>query len=359
MKIILGIGHPKQVHIWKYIIRHLVDNGHQIKILASDKDITLSLLDTFGFHYEVYNKHKKNMIMKAYGMFANILKALIVAKEFKPDIFIAGTPYLAYSSKVFGKPHISTIDTEHANLNYRLTYPFTDVICTPSCFKKKINPKKHVSFNGYYELTYLHPLYFKPDPSVLEDMGLTENDKFIIMRLVSWNASHDLKSKGFSDDFLEQSVKSLEKYGRVYISSERKLSENLEKYRITFPPEKFHSALYYSALYIGDGGTVGVESAILGTPSIHLVSVKLSSGKIISATEIHGNFDELVNKYGILYSYTSQNQAMDKALEILQNKDAKKELNEKRNRLLKDKTDVNAFLIDLILKHSMVSPKSR
>ena len=59
MKIMIGIGHPKQVHIWKNIIRHLMDNGHQIKILASDKDITLSLLDTFGFHYEIHSKHKK------------------------------------------------------------------------------------------------------------------------------------------------------------------------------------------------------------------------------------------------------------------------------------------------------------
>lgn len=351
MRIIFGVGHPKHVHVRKNIVKKLIENGHEVKILAIDKDITLHLLDVYGLDYEVYGKHQKNITNKAYGMFGRIYRAFAIAKRFKPDILIGGNPYLAHVSKMLRKPHIMTTDTEHAHISYRLTSPFTDVICTPACYKGRVNPKKHVTFNGYFELAYLHPNYFTPDPSVLDDMGLRENDKFIIMRLVSWNASHDARTKGFSNEFLERSIDALKEYGDIFITSERKLGKNLERYRITFPPEKLHSALYYASLYVGDGGSVAVESAILGTPSIHVVSVKLASGKVVGASQIHGNFEELVDRYNMVYSYTDQQHAMDKALEILQCDDAKKELRKKRKKLLDDKVDTAAFMIDFIEKY--------
>ncbi|MDY7020945.1 MAG: DUF4912 domain-containing protein, partial [Cyanobacteriota bacterium] len=40
--------------------------------------------------------------------------------------------------------YIAFVDTEHANLVRWLTFPFMDVIITPSCFKRKLNTKKHL-----------------------------------------------------------------------------------------------------------------------------------------------------------------------------------------------------------------------
>ena len=66
-------------------------------------------------------------------------------------------------------------------------------------FNKKISNNKHITFNGYSELAYLHPNYFKADPSVLENLGLDKDEKFIIIRFVAWGASHDIKQQGFTD----------------------------------------------------------------------------------------------------------------------------------------------------------------
>lgn len=348
MRIMIGIAHPKQVHFWKNIINNLVKDGHKVKIVAWEKDLTLYLLNVYGFEYEVIRKNYKGLTKKAYGMLESDLKSLKVAKKFKPDIFLAGSPALAHVSKLFGKPYIYLIDTEHASLAYWLTHPFSDVICTPSCFKGKIDQKKHVMYNGYEELAYLHPNYFKPDPSVLDNLGLSKNDKFIIMRFVSWGASHDTHSRGFSWNLLENAVKSLEKYGKVFITSEQKLGKDFEKYKITFSPEKLHSALYYASLYLGDGGTTAVESALLGTPAVHVEAFKSKSGKVMDATYIHGNFDELVNKYGVLYTFADPNKAINKALDILQDKNAKKELERRKEHILKEKIDVTAFMTDFI-----------
>jgi len=347
MRIMLGIVHPKQVHFWKNIIYNLTKRGHEVKIVAWDKDITLYLLNAYGLKYELIGANYKGLIKKAYGMFISDAKVLNLASKFKPDILLGGAPYLAHVSKLIRKPHITVIDTEHANLANNLSFPFTNVVITPSCYKGKIDLKKHIKYNGYMELAYLHPNYFKPDLSIIEDLGLKQGDTYIIMRLVSWNASHDNDSKGFSYTFLKKAIKSFEEYGHVFITSEQKLGKDLEKYKITFPPEKLHSALYCASLCFGEGGTTAVESALLGTPSVHMEAFR-SNDKLLDATMIHGNFDELVNMYGLLNTFSNQDLALREALKILQDMNIKKQLSTKKKLLIHEKIDVTGFFTDFI-----------
>ncbi len=338
MRIMIGVGHPKHVHIRKNIINNLERDGHEVKIVARSKDITLYLLDIYGFKYEIVGKNYKNIIKKAYGMFESDIKALKVAKKFKPDILAWGGPYLAHVSALIGKPHIDFTDTEHATLANWLSFPFTDVVITPSCYKGKINPKKHVTYNGYEELAYLHPKYFKPDPSVLEDLGLSKDDRFIILRFVTWQASHDVGQYGISPAMRMQYILKLEKYGKVFIVAEEKLKKEFEKYKLKIQPEKFHSLLYYAQLYIGEGGSTATEAAILGTPSIH----------ISSTAKYCGNFEDLHKNYRLIYTFSDDRQALDKAIEILEDSDSKRKWRQRREKMLKEKIDVTAFMTDFI-----------
>ena len=347
MRIMIGIGHPKQVHIRKNIVRNLIEDGHEVKILAIDKDITLYLLNVYGLDYDVFGRHQKGMVKKACDFISCTYRAFAIAKRFRPDILVAGNPYLAYVSKMLGKPHIMLTDTEHANLTYWLTYPFTEVVCTPSCFKRKINPKKHVVYNGYGELTYLHPNYFKPDLSVIDKLGISRADNFTILRLGSWSATHDAHSSGIKLGSELIFVKSLEQYGRVFITSERALPIALQKYRLNIRPENIHSVLSLAQLYIGEGETMAVESAILGTPAIDIEAITLKHGTV-DITAIHGNADELVNKYRLMFAFADQNQALEKAIELLEDNQSKKKWMKRREKLLRDKIDVTAFMTDFI-----------
>jgi predicted glycosyltransferase len=338
MKIMIGICHPKDVHFWKYIINNLENDGHEVKILAWNKDITLYLLNIYGFEYEIIGKSYKNLIGKSYDMFKSDLKVFKVTTKFKPNIFIHGGPYLAHVSEIFRKVYIDYCDTEHAKLAHLTTFPFSDAIVTPSCFKKKINPKKHITFDGYSELAYLHPNYFKPDQSVLDDLDLSKNDKFIIIRFVFWGASHDIGQHGFTNE--EEIVSKMEEYGRVFITSEQKLNKNFEKYRITIPPEKIHDLLYYGTMYIGEGATMASEAAVLGTPAIYINTLRL------------GYLDEQEEKYGLVYNFSgpkmAQEQAIKKAIELLKDKDLKNKWQKKRERLLSGKIDVTKFMTNYI-----------
>jgi len=338
MRIMIGVGHPKQVHIRKNIINNLVKDGHEVKIVAWKKDITLYLLDVYGFDYEVIGKNYKGLMKKAYGMLKSDFKLFKIAKKFKPDILVWGSPYLAHVSKLIGKPHISFTDTEHAKLTNWLSFPFSDVICTPSCYRGKINSKKYVSYNGYEELAYLHPNYFKPDASVLDDLGLSEDDKFIIMRFVSWSASHDVRQHGFING--QEMVEKLEDYGMVFITSERKLSKAFERYRISVPPEKMHDLLYHATMYIGEGAAMASESAVLGTPAIYVNTLRL------------GYLVEQEKRYGLVYNFsnaeTAQKDALAKAIELLEEGNLKNKWQKKREKLLNEKIDVTKFMTDFI-----------
>ena len=60
------------------------------------------------------------------------------------------------------------------------------------------------------------------------------------------------------------------------------------------------------------------EAAVLGTPSIFVSSL---AGKI-------GNFIELEKTYDLLYSFTDTDAALEKAIEILQDKKSKEKLDD-------------------------------
>ena len=335
MKIIVDLGHPAHVHLFKNVVWELEKKGHKILITARDKEILLHLLNAYGFEYITLSKSGKNLFGLAVELLKRDYKLFNLAKSYKPDVLIGDSEIVTHVGKILKKPSIVFTDTEHAKLANLVTFPFSDVICTPSCFKRDLG-KKQIRYNGYHELAYLHPNYFTPNSAVLDEMELSKNDTFIILRFVSWTAAHDVGQHGIKNKI--ELVRELEKYGRVFITSEGQLPKELEKYKIKVSPEKLHDLLYYASLYVGEGGTIATESAILGTPSIYVSSL----------VGTMGNFIELEQKYGLMFNYNDSDKAVNKAVKLFQKSDLKEEWRKKREKLLKDKIDVTAFMVWVI-----------
>ena len=339
MRILVEMGHPAHVHHFKNMIWELEKRGHRVQICTTDKEITLELLDKYGFNYKILGiNRRKGIVGKIPLLIKSDLRMLKIAKNFKPDLFICrGSPVSAHVSKIFRKPCISFNDTEHSALVDSIVFPFLDAVLTPSCFKKDIG-KNQIRYDGYHELAYLHPSYFTPNPAVLDEIGLTEDDTFIILRFVSWDASHDVGHSGIRNKI--ELVQKLEKYGRVLITSEGKLGDGLEKHQIKVSPEKMHDLLYYASLYVGEGATMASESAILGTHAVYTNTLRL------------GYTDEEEEKYDLVYNFsdekTMEKKAFDKALELIRNDNLRRDGKRKKEILLKDKIDVTAFMVKFI-----------
>lgn len=343
MRILVDIGHPAHVHFFKHFVWEVEKRGHDILITAKDKEVSLRLLDVYGLKYVRTGSYRKGLALKAIDMLKLDWNTFKVARRFRPDMFISlGSPNAAHVSWLLRRPHIAFENTEHSWEQYMLYAPFTTAICTPSCFKKELG-RKHIRFDGYKELAYLHPNYFRPDPSVLSEIGLAEGEKLITLRFVAFEATHDAAAFGFSVEAKRRMVEIFGKYGKVVITSESQLPEGLRQYQIRVSPEKLHSILYYSDLYVGDAGATSVEAALLGTPAVHCARL-IRRGRVLSSADVHGSFWDMQNKYGLLYSFTDEEEALGKALGLLHDADAKKAWKSKLESLLMDKIDVTGFM---------------
>ena len=200
MKILIDIGHPAHVHYFKNFIGVMENKGHRCFIIARNKEIAHYLLKRYDMPFFDRGKGRNRVIGKAVYYFSAIYLIYRKARKCSPDLIMSfGSPYAAIVTKMIGKPHIVFNDTEHAKLSHVLTDPFSKWILTPSCYKKDLG-KKQIRFNEYMELCYLHPKYFTPNARVFEYLGVEKPEEYIIMRFVSWEASHDIGHSGLSLD---------------------------------------------------------------------------------------------------------------------------------------------------------------
>ncbi|MCK9631753.1 MAG: DUF354 domain-containing protein [Methanoregula sp.] len=336
MRILFDIGHPADVHFFKNIIHLLQLNNHSIKICVREREnITTQLLDLHNLDYELIGYNAKGIVKKAFILIKNDYMLYNISKEFNPDIFVSlGSPYSAQVSKLLGKKSITYYDTDTANLIIHLTMPFTDVMLTPFFFFKDLGPKQ-IRVKGYKELAYLHPRYFTPDPGILDILGISQDEKYVILRFSAFDASHDVGVTGFSDDQKRELVRSFEKQLRVFISSEIPLPPDLAEYQIKIPIHKMHDAIYFAEMLVGDSGTMTAEAGIIGTPAVvyHPMSIQINY------------LNELENKYGLVFNFTNATDAINMAKKLIEQTDLKKIWQQKVDRMLQDKIDISAFFV--------------
>ena len=260
-------------------------------------------------------------------------KLILQSLKFKPDIFISfASPYTAQVAYLLRRPHLAFDDTEHSKYAQKLYRPFSSVILSPSCYFDNLH-KRQILFNSYKELAYLHPNYFTPDSSVLKKYNINPQERYSVLRFVSWNANHDIGQKGLSNNYKINLVKQLSKFSNVYISAETSLPKELEEHKLNIKPIDFHHILAFASLYVGEGATTASECSVLGIPSIFINSLTV------------GYCKEQEEKYGLCHHFKSETGVLEKAIEILNDKNAKEKYIEKRNLMLKEKIDVTAFMI--------------
>lgn len=351
MRILLDIGHPAHVHYFKNFIWAMEKQGHKIIVTARNKDVTQQLLNYYKIPFIDRGAGYKNLFGKAIGFIKVSWKLYCIARRYKVDLIIGGVgnAYTAFVGFLLHKPSIIFDDTEHSSIELTFIKRFATKIITPSCYKHNLG-KKQIRYNGFHELAYLHPNYFKPNPYVLKELDLKKGEKFFILRFVAWEASHDTGSKGVSFKAKKEIINLLEKEGKVFISSESELEPCLKKYKIPLDPSKFHSLLYYAELYVGDGSTPAVESALLGTPALHFEAYKSKNGKITDVSKLFGNIQEL-QEADLMQTFCDEQKMINYIKRILKIPDFKRKIVSKRLKtLLNKKIDVTKFMVELVEK---------
>lgn len=337
MRILIDIGHPAHVHLFRNLAVELQKRGHIVYYSIRDISIVKHLMDAYSMNYYNLGQKRKSLLGKAFAVIVQDYKLYRFIKNKRIDLGISSGISLPHISKITNMKSF-TFDDDDDNVEplfVKYGHPFSDIIVTPDVITRKA--KRVLNYMGTHELAYLHPNVFVPDRTVLEKVGIKESEHFFIMRFVAFHGHHDVGQYGLTLPQKKRLIELLQPYGRVLITSESKIEPDLERYRVPVLPEDIHSLMAYATLLIGDSQTMISEAAILGVPAL---KCNTFAGKLSVP-------NELESKYGLCYAYHPKD--FDKFYahlqSLLQKKDLKQEWLRKRERLLSDKINVTAFWI--------------
>jgi predicted glycosyltransferase len=339
MRLLFDVSHPALVHLFKHPIRAFADRGCRVRVASREKDITTRLLDAYDIDHVPVSTARGGPLSRARELLAREARLVRLAREFRPDVVVSQVdPAATHAARLAGARSVVFDDSEHEFLAAALTHPFADVICTPAAFGGEFGAAQR-RYRGYHELAYLHPERFTPRPERLERAGVDPDERYFLLRFVSWSAHHDLGRGGFSPATKRRLVDRLDGYGTVYVSSEAPLPPELEPYRLSVPPERVHDLLAFADLYVGDSQTMATEAAVLGTPAIR-------SNDFVGADDM-GNFRELERRYGLVRSIADEERALRQATEFARSPPADT-WRRRRDRLLAETIDVASFVVETI-----------
>ncbi|KAA5536243.1 DUF354 domain-containing protein [Taibaiella lutea] len=352
MNILFHLGHPAHFHLFKNVIFNLRSRGDKVLVVIKKKDVLEELLKATDIEYLniLPDGRKDGKLHVAIGQLKQDLKLWQVCLKFKPDLLAGTSVAISHVGKFLGIPSINVNedDAEIVPLYAKLAYPWATRIIAPEvCSVGKWENKK-VPYKGYHELAYLHPNHFTPSEEIASKY-LNTKEKYFILRFAKLTAHHDDGIKGITNTIALKIIDILSKHGKVFITSERELGQELEPYRLAVKPIDMHHVMAFTELYIGDSQTMAAEAGVLGIPFIRFNDFV---GKI-------SYLKQLEEKYKLGYGIRPADEAAmyEKVSEILSLPNLKATFQQRRTEMLNDCIDLAEFLTDYIINYSLPNKK--
>lgn len=290
-KIALLPSHPKQVWMLYAFEKHFQKQNPRIEFrwIIRDKDISCDLADSLGIKYHKISSASSGLFSNAIELFINIFRAYSITKSQKIDLWI--TKYGAGNIAAFLSKKTSLSfnddDVDVVPLIALTSYTFAEKVLVPFCTRMGKYEHKAVRYQSLQEVLYLHSNRFKENENIWKQLGIKKNQKFAIIRMVSLKAHHDVNAQGISEQLLKEIITTLEKKNiQPFITSEKKLPPNLDRFSLDIPTKLIHTALKTSIVFIGDSLSMSTEAALLGT---HSIRISTFSGRISTLNWLEKN----------------------------------------------------------------------
>lgn len=278
-KVWIEILTPKQVMFFGRLKQELEKRGYETVVTSRDYSEVNKIRKDSGLDAEVIGEHGgKTLSGKLSAAVERMKKLQKFAKREKPDLSIyLSSPDAARVSFGLGIKSISVNDIPEAEAQSRLTVPISSKVVSPACIPVQefidygAKEENIVQYDALDPVAWIND--FKPDESVLSELGIKSSKKLVTFRTNETKASY-LKGKE-GENFLVPVVKGLSDATEAEIVVLSRYSQHSELKKV-LPPEikvtnyvnKPQSLLYYSDVFIGAGGTMSLEAALLGTPTL-------------------------------------------------------------------------------------------
>ena len=275
MKIWIDILTPKQLLFSEAIIKKL-GVKHDLLCTSREYSEVSKLARIRGFKLKFVGEHGGSE--KKSKLEANIdrmSKLLIRIKKFSPDLTISFcSPDAARISFGLGIKHIAFCDSPHANAVMRLTLPLIQKLLIPSIISKQefskfgIQKKHIISYKAIDASVTI-----KRKINEKKNLPFIKNEKKnILIRLEEDQASYILKSnkvtliiKKIIEKFEDENIVILSRYTDQINKFKKKFGKKTKIIKMSYDGKYL---LKNTDIFIGSGGTMTAESALLGIPTI-------------------------------------------------------------------------------------------
>ena len=275
MKIWIDILTPKQLLFSEPIVERL-GKKHNILCTSRKYEEVSKLAKIRHFDLVFVGKHgggnKKNKLKASIERIDKLSKKI---QKFEPEVVISfGSPEAARISFGLGIKHIMFCDSPHANAVMRLTLPLIQKLLIPY-----VIPKKEFSKYGINEKDVVQ--YKAIDAVVTMQREINEkivspfknnNKKNILIRIEEEEASYTSKSnkiipiiQKIVNDFKGENIVVLGRYTKQIVNLQKVIDSKVKIVKMSFDGKYL---LNNTDIFIGSGGTMTAESALMGIPTI-------------------------------------------------------------------------------------------
>ena len=275
MKIWIDILTPKQLLFSEPIIEKL-GQKHDILCTSREYNEVTKLAKIRHFDLIFVGKHgggdKKSKLKASIERIEKLSKKI---KNFEPDAVISfGSPEAARISFGLGIKHIMFCDSPHANAVMRLTLPLIQKLLIPYVIPKKefskfgINEKDIVQYKAIDAVVTMQR---KINQNIISPFK-NNNKKNILIRVEEEEASYTSKSskiipiiKKIANDYKDENIIVLGRYTQQIINLQKIMGKKIKVIKMSFDGKYL---LNDTDVFIGSGGTMTAESALMGIPTI-------------------------------------------------------------------------------------------
>ncbi len=283
----IDLDNTPHIPFFRPIIAELNERGYQVKITARDAYGVCELADYFHMDYQRVGRHYgKNKFMKVAGSLIRAMQLVPAMRGGKPNIAVShGSRSQLIAATMLGVPSVIISDYEFAKslVGIHPTWAMMpDVISTNSPAYKKSHVYK---YPGIKEDVYVPG--FKPDPSVMRELGISEESLLITVRPPATEAHyHNHKSEELFESLIpyladkpDVRIVILPRNKRQEIFVRELWPELFRNGKLIIPDKAVDglNLIWYSDLVVSGGGTMNREAAALGVPVYSIFRGKIGA----------------------------------------------------------------------------------
>ncbi|MFM1755953.1 MAG: hypothetical protein RL621_877 [Bacteroidota bacterium] len=283
MKIWFDISNSPQVLLFKDMMDDLRQQGHEILVTSRPLANTIELLDSEKIPHTIVGKHYgKKLTSKLLGYPIRVYRLFQFLRREKVDLSVSQSSFHApVVATLLGVKSIYTNDNEHAIGNIP-AFLFAKTILLPQNFKiesailSRLISKKIIHYPGVKEGIYL---WRKSFVKQYGSIGYVQKSTNIYIRPEPSTAQYYKGGENFLDDFILQS-KGQYKITILPRNEEQRRHYGSEKFKgINIPKTilSFDQIVKDCSLFIGAGGSMTREMALVGIPTLSVYQDKLLS----------------------------------------------------------------------------------